>query len=122
MSLFFTAASKYTTEITLESLKKSLDAGMAAVSRYGGAQPGDRTMLDALFAASNALKEQTGGNKAGDIANAVSIHVKKAADDTANMKAKAGRASYVASNLVTQPDPGAVAVAVIFDTIYLSLQ
>ena len=35
----------------------------------------------------------------------------KAAEATTKMAAQAGRASYVSSDLLTQPDPGAVAVA-----------
>ena len=33
------------------------------------------------------------------------------------MNAKAGRASYVASAHLTQPDPGAYAVALVFEAI-----
>ena len=116
-SLFFTAASKNITQTTLKALTECLDAGMNAVSRYGGAEPGDRTLLDALFAASNTLKQHGSSNDISMVASAVAVETKKAAEATANMKAKAGRASYVASNLVTQPDPGATAVAIIFDTI-----
>ena len=36
----------------------------------------------------------------------------RAAQATAGMKARAGRASYVSSEHVTKPDPGAYAVAV----------
>lgn len=33
------------------------------------------------------------------------------------MKAKAGRSSYVADSHLTQPDPGAYAVALVFEAI-----
>ncbi len=35
--------------------------GVAAVRRYGGAAPGDRTMLDALLPATEALSSAVGG-------------------------------------------------------------
>ena len=35
----------------------------------------------------------------------------KGAESTRDMKARAGRASYVSTSLVQQPDPGAVGVA-----------
>lgn len=36
----------------------------------------------------------------------------KAAEGTKNMKARAGRASYVSADLLKRPDPGATAVAI----------
>ena len=45
----------------------------------------------------------------------------EAAKDTQSMKAKAGRASYVSSDVLKNPDPGATAVAIwlraAFDTL-----
>lgn len=45
-----------------------------------------------------------------------------AAEATKNMEAGAGRASYISSARLDQPDPGAVAVAAIFRSILEVLQ
>lgn len=46
----------------------------------------------------------------------------KRAEETATMKAKAGRASYVSTDHLKQPDPGATAVAVWLRAILDALQ
>ncbi|XP_076801479.1 triokinase/FMN cyclase-like [Clavelina lepadiformis] len=117
-SLFLTAASRHATGTDVVSCKSCLDAGMQAISRYGGAEPGDRTMLDALLAASNSLQNSVRREESlREAAVNVAKVVAEAAEATKNMKAKAGRASYVASNLLTQPDAGATAVVIWLDAI-----
>jgi len=85
----------------------SLKAGLTRIQEVGGAKPGDRTMIDALSPALNALKD--GVPAARDAARA-------GADHTASIvQAKAGRASYVsADKLKGHNDPGAEAVALLF--------
>ena len=78
--------------------------GLEAVMKYGGARPGDRTMIDALHPALQAL--QTAGPAAlqSDLAGTVRAAVEAArlgAQQTRNMKAQAGRASYVAADKVS---------------------
>ncbi|XP_027125854.1 putative 3,4-dihydroxy-2-butanone kinase [Coffea eugenioides] len=91
----------------------ALEAAIAAVSKYGGANAGYRTMLDALIPASSVLKERLA---AGD--NPVDAFVLSAeaatagAVSTKDMQAQAGRSTYVsADNLASVPDPGAMAAA-----------
>ena len=84
------------------------------MQRYGGAAPGDRTMLDALLPALAQLPSGPGeaAAAAGDGAAA-----------TAGMgRASVGRSAYVpASHLLGVTDPGAEAVAVVFAAIATSL-
>uniref|UniRef100_A0A671KIE1 Triokinase/FMN cyclase n=1 Tax=Sinocyclocheilus anshuiensis TaxID=1608454 RepID=A0A671KIE1_9TELE len=104
---------------------KALHAGTEAMKRYGGAEPGDRTMLDALCpAVEELMKLSTTVPPDGHIAILQSA-VEKAdlgAEATRNLTARAGRASYVASEHLTQPDPGAVAVAAILKAILNALK
>uniref|UniRef100_A0A673HNX2 Triokinase/FMN cyclase n=1 Tax=Sinocyclocheilus rhinocerous TaxID=307959 RepID=A0A673HNX2_9TELE len=104
---------------------KALHAGTEAMKRYGGAEPGDRTMLDALCpAVEELMKLSTAVPPDGHIAILQSA-VEKAdlgAEATRNLTARAGRASYVASEHLTQPDPGAVAVAAILKAILNALK
>ena len=88
-------------------------AGAAdAVGELGGAQPGDRTMLDAWMPAVDAFK---GGLEAGlDASEAWAgavIAAEAGAQETAQMTPRAGRASYLGTRAIGSPDGGAVAVA-----------
>ncbi|MEL7133305.1 MAG: dihydroxyacetone kinase subunit DhaK [Pseudomonadota bacterium] len=87
---------------------KALADGLQRVSDVGGARVGDRTMIDALAPALDAL---------GDGIAASAAAARKGADSTADIhRAKAGRAAYVPSeNLKGHNDPGAEAVALVFE-------
>jgi len=89
-------------------MREALQAGLRRMQEIGGARPGDRTMIDALAPALDALEESL--PEAAKAARA-------GADRTAHMsKANAGRASYVnAKHLVGHADPGAEAVARLFE-------
>ena len=93
-------------------IAKALAEGLERVSQVGGAAQGDRTMIDALQPALAALPE--GLAKAAAAARA-------GADSTASItQAKAGRAAYVpAENLKGYNDPGAEAVALLFEALLL---
>lgn len=106
MSIFFTAAGQTLQEG--KPLAESLLNGLAQMKQYGGADLGDRTLIDALQPALEALQQ-------GDI-QAAAQAAKKGAEATAGMqKAGAGRSSYVnKENLDGVTDPGAVAVAEVF--------
>ncbi len=109
MSIFFTA-----TAAALQSghaLAPALRAGLDRVMFYGGAKPGDRTMIDALAPALAAFEE------AG--LAAASRAARMGADMTRAMqKARAGRSAYLAAqDLAGAPDPGAMAVAAVFEAL-----
>jgi len=91
--------------------------GLNQVRFYGGASPGDRTMLDALTPAVDALERGAGLAEAARAARA-------GADATANMtRAHAGRSSYLAaSELKGVADPGAVAIAAALEAAAASLR
>ncbi|XP_062918204.1 triokinase/FMN cyclase isoform X1 [Mobula hypostoma] len=101
----------------------ALDSGIRALKRYGGAELGDRTMLDPMCAAADILRNMTdeGDNVLQVLAEAVQ-KAEAAAESTKNMKAKAGRASYISSAQLTRPDPGAVAFAAILKAILTALK
>lgn len=87
-------------------------AGVDAISHYGGAKVGSRTMLDALYPAATALIHT---NSLSDASN----RAKWGADGTATMKtALAGRSNYLSeATLKDVPDPGAVAVSIVFEAL-----
>ncbi|RXJ09889.1 dihydroxyacetone kinase subunit DhaK [Lelliottia nimipressuralis] len=106
MSIFFTAAGQVLHDG--KPLADALLSGLAQMKQYGGADLGDRTLIDALQPALEALLKS-------DL-QAAAQAAKKGADATASMqKAGAGRSSYVnKENLDGVTDPGAVAVAEVF--------
>ncbi|XP_022334863.2 triokinase/FMN cyclase-like [Crassostrea virginica] len=109
-SLFFTsAAGPLQQDVTGSGWKRALKEGTDTVMRYGGARPGDRTMIDALFAAVTSIDENVSSCPVSVMETAVNAAV-LAANSTASMKAQAGRASYVSAERLKNPDPGAVAV------------
>lgn len=106
MSIFFTASGQKVAK--KQKLADALLFGLEQMKRYGGADLGDRTLIDALQPALEALKNN-------DLSAAVKA-AQKGADATAKMqKANAGRSSYVNSeNLNGVKDPGARAIAAVF--------
>ncbi|MEP6019389.1 MAG: dihydroxyacetone kinase subunit DhaK [Paracoccaceae bacterium] len=87
---------------------EAMGAGLDRVSQVGGARVGDRTMIDALSPALDVLPD--------GIAQAAAA-ARRGADGTASIhRAKAGRAAYVPEeNLKGHNDPGAEAVAILFE-------
>ena len=89
-------------------MKDALKAGLDRMREIGGANPGDRTMVDALLPALEALNTSI---------SAAAEAARKGANYTATLtSAKAGRASYInAEQLDGHIDPGAEAVARLFE-------
>lgn len=108
LAIFFAAAGD--ASATGRDSIGALRAGLERVQQVGGAQPGDRTMIDALLPALENL--HTGLAAAARAA-------RRGADATATItRARAGRASYVAeASLAGHNDPGAEAVALLFEKI-----
>ncbi|MHA6313998.1 dihydroxyacetone kinase subunit DhaK [Pantoea sp. S-LA4] len=107
MAIFFTAAAQQLAEG--DALPAALQQGLEKMKQYGGAQQGDRTLIDAL---QPAIEAMMAGKSLAEVAAAA----QQGSDATATMgQAKAGRSSYLNSdNLNGVPDPGAVAVARVF--------
>ncbi|WP_436398339.1 dihydroxyacetone kinase subunit DhaK [Roseobacter sp. S98] len=94
---------------------EALLKGLQRISEVGGARAGDRTMIDALEPALTALPD--GVDQAAAAA-------RTGADATAAIgRAKAGRASYVPEeNLIGHNDPGAEAVARLFEGLVSAMK
>jgi ATP-dependent dihydroxyacetone kinase len=108
LAIFFTAAGD--ASASGKDWIESLSAGLQRIRQVGGAEPGDRTMIDALVPALEALP--SGLKPAAQAA-------RKGADYTGTIrKAKAGRASYInEERLSGVNDPGAEAVARLFERL-----
>ncbi|MEW6340888.1 MAG: dihydroxyacetone kinase subunit DhaL [Pseudomonadota bacterium] len=101
----------------------AFSAGVAALMELGGAHAGDRTMVDALLPAADAL--QAALARAVDADGALQAAVDAAtsgAAQTAAMKPRLGRSSYVGGRALGFADPGAHAVALWLAAIRAALR
>ena len=95
----------------LPQLANALEEGCRAVSELGGAKPGDRTMLDALYPFVKALRG-AGESASREVLLAAVQEADRGVAATSKMKPRLGRSSYLQDRVLGHPDPGARAVAI----------
>ncbi|CAM5501718.1 dihydroxyacetone kinase subunit L [Streptomyces spiroverticillatus] len=109
-----------TPEVSVAELAAALRAGTDAVAQLGGAAPGDKTMLDALIPAVEALETAAEKDDTKDDAAAAFRAARDAAESgalaTVPLRARKGRASYLGERSVGHQDPGATSAALLFRT------
>ncbi|MGW1916224.1 dihydroxyacetone kinase subunit DhaL [Streptomyces sp. NPDC002076] len=91
-------------EVSEEQLAEALRAGVDGVMALGGAAPGDKTMIDALVPAVDAL---------GDGFAAARAAAEEGAVATTPLQARKGRASYLGERSIGHQDPGATSSALL---------
>ncbi len=95
--------------LDVKNLCVALDAMMEAIMKRGGAKPGQKTMLDGLAPAIDALKNSIAQEKDESVAlNNMKKAAWEGAQSTKDMVAMLGRAVYQANKGVGHLDPGAV--------------
>jgi phosphoenolpyruvate---glycerone phosphotransferase subunit DhaL len=101
-----------------EDLLVLFRAALEEIQRLGAAQPGDKTIVDALVPAIDAFERalRTGQNLVGAAGRA-----RAAAEDgmraTVPLRARKGRASYLGPRSVGHQDPGATSTALLFTAL-----
>jgi dihydroxyacetone kinase-like protein len=92
----------------LGELVAALDAGIAGIQRIGKAEPGDKTMLDTLLPARDALREAAadGASLPDALARTVAA-AEQGMLATIPLVARKGRASYLGERSAGHQDPGA---------------
>ncbi|MEV5914162.1 dihydroxyacetone kinase subunit DhaL [Streptomyces chartreusis] len=91
-------------EVSETQFAEALRAGVDAVMTLGGAAPGDKTMIDALVPAVDAL---------GDGFVAARAAAQEGALATTPLQARKGRASYLGERSIGHQDPGATSSALL---------
>ncbi|WP_307167489.1 dihydroxyacetone kinase subunit DhaL [Streptomyces rishiriensis] len=91
-------------EVDEEGFAEALRAGVDAVMQLGGAAPGDKTMIDALVPAVDALPDGFGAARAA---------AEQGAEATTPLQARKGRASYLGERSIGHQDPGATSAALL---------
>ena len=112
MLLRAAAALEQSDEAAAQQWAAAFGAGVDGLMELGGAKPGDRTMVDALKPAADALQSELAGKS--EIGAALQAAVNAATDGTAktaSMHPRRGRSSYVGDRVLGHADPGAHAVA-----------
>ncbi|MEW1564474.1 dihydroxyacetone kinase subunit DhaL [Streptomyces sp. NPDC093509] len=95
-------------EVSEEQVADALRAGVDAVMALGGAAPGDKTMIDALVPAVDALGESFGAAKTAAEEGAVA---------TTPLQARKGRASYLGERSIGHQDPGATSASLLIGAL-----
>ncbi|MGP3988339.1 dihydroxyacetone kinase subunit DhaL [Streptomyces sp. 3N207] len=95
-------------QVSREELATALRTGIEAVAQLGGAVAGDKTMLDALFPAVEALADSGGKDF-----EAARTAAEQGAEETVPLQARKGRASYLGERSIGHQDPGATSAALL---------
>jgi phosphoenolpyruvate---glycerone phosphotransferase subunit DhaL len=97
-----------------QDLLAALRAALDGVVELGAAQPGDKTMVDALGPAIDALASSLDAGEPLDTAlAAASAAAEEGARATVPLQARKGRASYLGERSIGHQDPGATSAALI---------
>ena len=105
-----------------EAFARALRAGLDGVVARGKAEPGDKTMLDALAPACDALDAALADGQPLDLALAAAAEAaRKGRDATVPLVARKGRASYLGERSAGHQDPGATSTALLLDAAVATL-
>lgn len=108
-------AAKAKQELTLNDLAVMAQAAVNGIMQYGKSKPGDKTMLDALYPASIAIKKAADEGKSIAFAQQAAYEAAcQGVKNTKNLQSVHGRAAYYNEKSIGQQDPGATAVMYIF--------
>lgn len=107
------------TEMTLIDFRDILNAGINGIKLRGGAEKGDKTMLDALMPALEEINKGLESNMdtITTLENAFKAS-EAGVEYTKTIAARKGRASYLGDRSIGHQDPGATSSCLILKAIY----
>ena len=109
-------------ELDAAGFAAALRAGVTGVQERGKAAPGDKTMLDALLPACDALDAAvSGGAGLADALRAAVTAGASGRDATEPMVARKGRASYLGERSAGHVDPGATSSVLLLEAALAAL-
>ncbi|HEX8581001.1 MAG TPA: dihydroxyacetone kinase subunit DhaL [Acidimicrobiales bacterium] len=104
------------------ALARAVRAGLGGVAARGKAEAGDKTMLDALGPACDALDEAlAAGKPLGEALNAAAEAAARGRDATEPLVARKGRASYLGERSAGHVDPGAASATLLVEAAATAL-
>jgi phosphoenolpyruvate---glycerone phosphotransferase subunit DhaL len=105
-------------EVGAPAVAAALRAGLGGVVARGKAEPGDKTIVDALTPACDALDEALeAGASLPDALAAARRAADAGRDATTPMQARKGRASYLGERSIGHQDPGATSAALLVQAL-----
>lgn len=112
-------ANKGNTEMETANWVLAFEAGTMGVSQLGRSNEGDKTMLDALFPACNAMQEALEEEKSfADILQAGAEAAKAGVEYTKTIPASRGRAAYIGQRSIGYQDPGATTIMLMLQAMH----
>ena len=91
------------------------EAGLAGVRRQSKAQVGDKTLMDALLPAVDAIRQAADeGKSIKQALQKAAEAAEKGANSTKEFRARFGRAKNIGDRAIGFQDPGATSMALIF--------
>src|SRR5512135_2438796 len=104
-------------ELSAADWAAALESAINGVIARGKANPGDKTMIDALLPALAALKQAVAdGSEMGDALRRSAAAAEQGMKDTIPLVARKGRASYLGERSAGHQDPGATSSYLILKT------
>jgi phosphoenolpyruvate---glycerone phosphotransferase subunit DhaL len=104
------------TEIAPDDLAKALRAGIEGIMALGKANLGDKTMVDAMVPAIEAMEAGAGADLAAALAAAATAAA-AGRDSITPLVARKGRASYLGERSAGHQDPGATSATLLFEAL-----
>jgi phosphoenolpyruvate---glycerone phosphotransferase subunit DhaL len=109
--------------ISATDLAAIFEAGLAAVRKQTKAQPGDKTLMDALVPAVAALRAAAdSGKSVTEALHDAASAARAGAEATRNFTARYGRAKFLGEKTRGHPDPGATSMSLLFEGFYNGLE
>jgi dihydroxyacetone kinase-like protein len=106
------------TEITRPDVIAMFRSAIEGMKKRGNSDLGDKTLLDALIPAVDALEKAFNEGKETSVAlDEAAVVARERAEATRPMLAKRGRAAYTGERSIGTLDAGAVAMAVLFEAV-----
>lgn len=101
-------------QLSLGEVAAFMEAGLAEVQKRGKAQPGDKTLVDALFPAVEVMKTAVSADiPLTEAMTQAAQAARVGAESTTNMVAKFGRAKFLGERALGHQDAGATSLALI---------
>jgi dihydroxyacetone kinase-like protein len=105
-------------ELDADDLVNVLQGAVDGIVQRGRAQPGDKTMVDALLPALAALKQAVADGQELPAAVAAAVAAaEQGMKDTIPLQARKGRASYLGERSIGHQDPGATSSHLILNAL-----
>lgn len=101
--------------LNADAFARMFEQGVVSIQQQTKARVGDKTLMDALIPAVEALRSSADqGKTIPELLDAASQAALRGAEATRNFPARYGRAKYQGERTLGHPDPGSISMAYLF--------